>query len=278
MPTPVLDDLDFSGGGRALGLPTPVADDEAAPKSFVEDLLIAAFMEIVSGLDLKQDKVTFARSRWAWNDFHSFNAALSYPFTGSGILGGAISGAVLSDPIRHPGVLPLGSSANANSGYRFMTPQGQLFARPGLAFYGVFATPSAFANVTTRIGFHDTTSSADANYGVGYLEILPTGVASFKTANDGARTTNAATYTMATSTWYAVLVEVISTTEVRCRVFDDDGVAVLDVANATDIPSDSDSVCLAGVVSTKAGTTAGVTCLILDYMGFGPAKPDWLPV
>jgi hypothetical protein len=152
-----------------------------------------------------------------------------------------------------------------------------LRAAAGLTFYGVFATPPAFTNITTRIGFHDTSSNADATDGIGYLEILPTGIASFKTANNSARTTNATTYTMAVSTWYAVLFDVISTAEVRCRVFDNNGAVLLDVTNTTNIPTASGRECLAGVVNTNAGTTASVVGLVIDYMGFGPAKPDWLP-
>jgi hypothetical protein len=222
---------------------------------------------------------TFAQNRWQANDFHIQNA-LCYPFLGAAISTGSNAGtitAALIDPIKHPGVLGLASSATANSGYRYLTSLQQFRAAAGLTFYGVFATPPAFTNITTRIGFHDSTSSADAVDGIGYLEILPTGIASFKTANNSARTTNATTYTMTVSTWYAVLFDVISTAEVRCRVFDNNGAVLLDVTNTTNIPSASGRECLAGVVNTNAGTTASVVGLVIDYMGLGPAKPDWLP-
>lgn len=194
------------------------------------------------------------------------------PFTGNAISTGTIATApanALLDP-NHPGVLLARSSTTANSGYRLQTG-APLVGGVGLYFRAIVAFQTAFANNTVRLGFHDSTTSADAVDGA-YLEVSATGVASFKTSNNSTRTTHGTTLTLALNTWYTVDIEYVAAVQVRCVIRDDAGTVLLDVTNTTNVPNTAARAFNAGIVGTNSGTTAS-DVYVIDYAGVGRKVP-----
>ena len=175
--------------------------------------------------------------------------------------------AQLAPANNHPGVIRFTSSTTANSGVRIMTDVGHLLLAAGDYFECVFNIVT-LTNLTMRIGFIDVTTSADVVDGA-YLEVLSTGVASFKTANNSARTTNGTTATLSTATWYRVEIDVNASNDARCRVYNSDTGAVVlaEVTNTTNIPGATNRASGAGIIATNSGTTA--TALVdVDLIGY----------
>jgi hypothetical protein len=209
-----------------------------------------------------------------WSDtvFGNVNAAAPDLFAGAAISSGTASTAIpttVMDGIFDFGVF-LRSSTTANGGYRWQTTQqvGGRFGTRAKKFKAVLTPLGAHTNVTMRVGFHDSVTNADAVDGA-YFEIV-NGVISAKTASNSVRTTNATTFTMTLNSRYTFEIDVNAAgTSARFRVFENNNeTPVLDVTNATNIPTGTARTFGAGLVATESTTTAFDMC-VLWYMGVG---------
>lgn len=133
-------------------------------------------------------------------------------------------------------------------------------------FHSAFLWRTSFTDRTVRIGFLDTTTSADAVDGA-YFEVIGS-TCSAKTANNSTRTTNGTTLTLSLDTVYLFDVEVTGTTA-RFRVYNyNTGATLMDVSQSTNVPSTSARATGAGIVATEASTTAS-DIGILYRLGIG---------
>jgi hypothetical protein len=151
----------------------------------------------------------------------------------------------------------LRSGTTANGGYRYTTSSvGDTFGTVSHKFRCGFLWRTSFTGRTVRIGYHDTTTNADAADGA-YFEILDA-VCSAKTASNSTRTTNATTITLALDKAYVFDVEVnAAATEVRFRIYENQtATPVFDVTNTTNIPTTAARTFGSGIVATEVTTTA----------------------
>lgn len=201
-----------------------------------------------------------------WTDLVGTSSGNIAPYALTAVSSGTNS-AILAPANNHPGVIRFTSSTTANSGVRIMTDVGHLLLAAGDYFECIFQIKT-LANLTMRIGFIDVTTSADVVDGA-YLEVLSTGVATFKTADNSARTSNATTATLSASVWYRVEIEVNASNDARCRIFNSDTGAVVlaEQTNTTNIPGATNRASGAGIIATNSGTTA--TALVdVDLIGY----------
>jgi len=162
------------------------------------------------------------------------------------------------------GVQKFLSSTTANSGVGLRTFGTPIRLKGSEVFTYIF-NPQTFANTTSRLGIHDSTSSSDANNGV-YFEISTSGVLTLKTADNGTRTTSATIATLVINTWYKVKFTVNSNaTSVLAELFDASGVLIGSVTQTTNIPNNTRALNICAI-TTNSGTTA--TALIdVDFIG-----------
>lgn len=198
------------------------------------------------------------------NDFLLTNEASG--FASSLISSGTIAAGPNADA-NHPGVVQLSSSATANSGVLFTTTQTILRLGGGEQFDAVFRTPAAFTNVTYRLGFHDTATSADAVDGA-YFELVGSGVIVAKTSNNSTRTTSATVATLIASTWYHARVSLnANATLATFEIWDDSGTLAGSTSIGTNIPTAAGRETGAGFIATFGGVAATVLAQ-LDYLSF----------
>lgn len=200
-------------------------------------------------------------------------AATPAPFAGSAVSSGTNTTVPSASALggNHPGIALFRSSATANSGYRVQTDAGLIRLAGGEQFDCIFWLPLALTLNTIRLGFLDTTTSADATDGA-YFEIPATGLVVAKTANNSTRTTSAALATLLPGTWYRARVKVnASATSVDFTVFSDAGSQIATTQIATNIPTASGRECGVGVVATNSGTTAA-DIIALDFVSVAWTK------
>lgn len=208
----------------------------------------------------------------AWNErwFANTNASGSDPFIGAAISSGtnttAPSGTAL-DGTRYGGVL-LRQSATGNSGYLYRTVATAVrFGTENRLFRAHIFHATSLANRTIRVGFHDSTTSADAVDGV-YFEIVA-GVATGKTSANSVRSTTGTTHTATVNVWYVYEIEVNAAgTLATFRVLDTNESQLFSATLTTNIPTASGRESAAGVVAT-ANTGAAADICVLGYMAFG---------
>ena len=212
----------------------------------------------------------FAETRWAFSDMHGKGVSDNPPFIGSAVAGGATSDpAAATLTVTHPGAVLLRCGTTTNGGYQYATGQ-QLRGGVALYFRGILAGATSHVNTTIRLGFHDSNSSADAVDGA-YFEIVG-GTAVAKTANNSTRTTSGTTLALTVDTYYTFDIDYQSGSNVRFRISDDAGTNLYDQSITTNIPNTTARTFLAQVIATNTATVATDLALI-DYMGFGPARP-----
>lgn len=152
----------------------------------------------------------------------------------------------------------LRSSTTANGGFRYQTSSvtADYFGVISHKFRCAFRWLTPFFNTMVRIGYHDTTTSADATDGA-YFEINA-GLCTAKTANNNTRTTNATDITLSINVDYTFDIEVNAAgTEVRFRIYSGTNeTPIFDVTNTTNIPTTSARGFGSGIVATESTTTA----------------------
>ena len=216
---------------------------------------------------------------WVESRFHA-TVSPNGPFIGAAISSGVTSNgaAVIAamDGYWHDGVL-LGSSATANSGYRWMGAHSAIMfgARPN-KFQAAWRQLTE-TNVTMRLGFADSTTSVEPTDGA-WFNVLA-GVVRGSTKANGSRVDTASSFTLTLSTNYVYTVEVnAAATEAVFTIQNAvTGSVLWTDAVTTGIPGAltvrSTNV---GCVCTHAGTVA-TNLGILYYMGHGtPAAYDRL--
>lgn len=187
-------------------------------------------------------------------------ASASDMFAGAAISSGTNTTAIPSAALlgyNNYGIF-LRSSTTANGGYRYQTSSqvADYFGTISHKFRCQFLWRTSFTGRTVRIGYHDTTTNADATDGA-YFEILDA-TCSCKTANNSTRTTDATTLTLSLDTAYTFDIEVNAAgTSARFRVYSGtSATAALDVTITTNIPTTSARAFGAGIVATESSTTA----------------------
>ena len=183
------------------------------------------------------------------NDFFAANNAEFFNFV-------ALNGGTLATgtpTVNNQGVIRIGSSTNANSGYSIRNPASTVRIKGNEVFTFIF-NPLTFTNTTSRLGIHDSTSSSDANNGI-YFEYSGSGVLILKTADNGTRT-SVTIATLVVSTWYKVKFTVnANATSVLAELFNASGVLIASATHTTTIPNNTRAVAVALNV-TNSGTTA----------------------
>jgi len=165
--------------------------------------------------------------------------------------------------VNNLGIARVSSSTTANSGMIARTSGFNFLLKGGEVFTEII-NPTTFTNTTHRAGIHDTTSSSDANNGV-YFEISTSGVLTFKTADNGTRTTSASLATLVVGTWYKLRITVNETaTSVLAELFNLSGTLINSVTQTTNIPNSTRIMNMASI-TTNSGTTA-LALLDIDFM------------
>lgn len=223
--------------------------------------------DVSAYLDVPDLAQALRRKTFYASDFFNIDVDLNDPFLLTVIAAGTIvapnAGLVTA---HHPGVIKIRSSTTTNSGGRAVTDvAGGLLLGGGEVFEGI-VNFTTLTNTTVRVGFHDSTTSADAVDGA-YFE-LSAGTLKGKTASNSTRSTTGTTFTPTAGTWYRLRVTVNSNaTQVNFDVFDDAGTNLLAANLAANIPTASGREVAAGLVATNSGTTA-TDLLHLDYQAF----------
>jgi hypothetical protein len=215
---------------------------------------------------------TFAGSRWLFSDFNNTAATGNPPFTVTALSTGTFTTAPAVADALAQGTLLLRGSNTANSGVRIATTQPWISAS-GLAFRAIAYLPT-LATRTLRVGFHDATTSTDAVDGA-YFEVTNLTVVA-KTASNSTRTTSGTTFVLTAATFYVFDIEYVSATSVRFRVSQlSNGTLVYDQTISTNVPSAIARAFFPSLVVTKSSGPAS-DLMLIDYMGFGPAKPSYI--
>jgi hypothetical protein len=158
----------------------------------------------------------------------------------------------------HPGVLRFSSSTSANSGGIIAMDNTAFLLAGGEVAEFIFQHKVASGtNTTIRMGFLDTTTSADVTDGA-YIEIASGSLnATCKTANNGTRTTSSTIATLSIDTWYRAQIRVnADATSVTCEIFNDSGTSLGSQANSANIPTATGRETGMGLIYTNAGTSA----------------------
>ena len=172
----------------------------------------------------------------------------------------------------HQGMVALRSSTNANSGFCFFYGGGIINNGDKHVSFFQFKLPTV-ANIKGYVGFHQSTSTAEPTNAC-FLEIVNnTGV--FKTRGVSL-TTASSSFTLSTNTWYNLMVEFKSTTEVYFKIKLDDGTLVAEFTSTTNLPlfNSFPFTVAVNVFSTVATTARDL--MLLDYVEYRPEKPNHL--
>ena len=188
-------------------------------------------------------------------------SSLTTPFIPTAIASGTLG--FVTPQVGHPGIVRLTSSTTANSGYRVITdPSSMRMSTGDICEIGFSIVTSS--GTTARLGFADTTDQTDVTDGV-YAEISGTTL-SFKSATGGSRTTATNTATVTVGSFYRSRIEMISSTQCDCTLYDDTGAVVLATQSiTTNLPTAVNRQTGIGAVATNSGTTA-VGLVDIDYI------------
>ena len=172
----------------------------------------------------------------------------------------------------HQGIVALRSSTNANSGFCFFYGGNIVNNGDKHVSFFQFKLPTV-TDVKGYVGFHTSTTTAEP-VSACFLEIVNnSGV--FKTK--GVLLTTASTsFTLNTNTWYSLMIEFKSTTEVYFKIKLDDGTLVAEFTSTTNLPlfNTSSFTIAVNIFSTVATTARDL--MLLDYVEYRPEKPNHL--
>lgn len=167
------------------------------------------------------------------------------------------------DVAKHPGILRLDSSATVNSGYGVRSSTGAYILAGNERFDCIFY-PVNLTNATFRVGFHDSTSSADATDGV-YVEIPSTGQAIGKTADNSTRSSTSTIATLSAGNWYHIIIEINNAVSVATfSIFDDTGSLLGTSTLSANIPTARATG--AAIVATESAGATQQLCVV-DFIG-----------
>jgi hypothetical protein len=165
--------------------------------------------------------------------------------------------------VNNVGVHRLNSSTTANSGIAIRSASVLMRLKGGEIFTYIF-NPLTFANTTSRLGFHDSTTSAVPANGV-FFRYSGDGLLTLVTADNSVQTTSATIATLTINTWYKVRFTVnANATSVLAELFNSSGTLIASVTQTTNIPTTARRMNLCSI-TTNSGTTA--TALIdVDFI------------
>lgn len=202
-----------------------------------------------------------------WTDFLTgSNAAAVDPFIAVLISSGTINVPNIS-AAGHPGMIRLRSAAGAGSGVFVGSNTGQLLIAGGEYFEAVFYI-NTLTDITIRMGFLDTATSADPSDGA-WLQIAPTGVATGRVVNNGGAIADTdTTANLSTGTWYKAIVNVApDASSVIFEITTMNGTQVWTDNLSGGLPTGAGRETGVGIIATTAGSSA-VDMLHLDFMLF----------
>lgn len=221
---------------------------------------------------------SFAQTRWSSSDFTgpaTTTGALPFAFTAasSGTLAAATG---VADPVF--GAVAIRSSATAGGGGNLENGVA-IFANAGFAIRHVFST-AGIATATARLGCSNSFGTALAN-NFAFLEIVgTTGTFRARRVIGSDPEVVDSPFELTAGTDYVLDIDWLSTTEIRFVCWELATGTVLRNWTATTAawPNPSTSSMRVGARATESTTSAAADILILDYMGFGSARPGSLAV
>jgi hypothetical protein len=219
---------------------------------------------------------TFLQNRWVFSEFMSGANNAEQPYLWSVLSSGTSVGLPTTfDPL-HPGSIIIRDSTTANGGGSWAVAQG-LRGAAGLAGRIIFSPRTTFADVTTRAGFHDSTTTAVTDGAYWDIE-TGTGLARAICRNNSVETVSPTTFQTVLGTFYTFDIDYLTDSTVQFTLSSDAGARLMQTTVSTNCPN-TDARAFSFRFLTREGTTNAAADLIwLDYMGFGPARPTYAPV
>lgn len=194
----------------------------------------------------------------------SYNYGPLWPMFGAQVASGTST--TVQGTANHPGVVHIASSTSAGSGYTYATAIATDRILAGGEVCEFIFTVERTTDVTVRMGYIDTYTSAACTDGV-WIDIVGTTLRGY-TDNDGsAPTSTGTTYTISASTWYRARVDVNSgATGVTFTLWNGAGTVLwTDTTTPSDMPTGASDYLGVGIIATHSGT-AVYTLLTLDWV------------
>lgn len=197
---------------------------------------------------------------WQENWFANATAGMPNGWMGTAISSGSNSSAIPAAATlgfnSHGVFLRSGTTANGGYTYKTSNQSADYFGVKTHKFRCAFMSLSDFTGRTLRIGYHDSTTHADAVDGA-YFELVD-GVCSAKTASNSVRTTAATTATLTLGVAYVFDIEVNAAgTAARFRIYEGtDPEPIFDETITENLPTSTARGFGHGIVATEASTTA----------------------
>lgn len=193
-------------------------------------------------------------------------ASSYHPWAAAALTGGAIG--AIAGTSQHPGIRRISSAAAATSGGSILTVANALLLASHESTDFILR-PQTLANTTIRVGYLDTTSSADATDGV-YLEMAQVGGVDGtlvgKTANNGARSTTVTSFVLVTNTWYRLRIILnANATRVDFYLYDEAGALLWTDNLTTNIPTAAGRETGHGLLATTSGSSV-LNLVDVDYI------------
>lgn len=227
----------------------------------------------VTAIASKQPVVSFAQAR---GGFYDFDSTVQTFFGTSAINGGSANGTSGLDNVSAGtlGIYRYSSSTTANSGYMCLSNVLNIIGAQGLMIHNIFRLVGGAPTRITRIGFHNSVSSADATNGV-YFEIADSTVVA-KTATSGTRTSQGSTV-LSTGIWLVANIEYLTSGSVRFVISDLQTPATkyFDQTISTTVPNQAANPMQATFITTSGGTSV-IVLADHDFIGMWPSRPSWI--
>lgn len=221
---------------------------------------------------------SFAQTRWSFSDFTGpATTAGALPFTFTAVSSGALAAAT-GQAASQFGAVAIRDSTTAGGGGQLENGV-QIFADAGFALRHVFRT-AGIATATSRLGCSNSFGTALAN-NFAFLEVVGT-TATFRARRVISSNPEVvdSSFELTAGTDYVLDIDWLSSTEIRFVCWELATGTVLRNWTATTAawPNPSGSSLRVGARATESTTSAAADILILDYIGFGPARPGSLSV
>lgn len=172
--------------------------------------------------------------------------------------------------VDHPGSLRITSSATTNSGAYVLTQSNALCIQNVDYFSAIYSPLSFTATVTTRLGFHNTTTATAPTLGC-YWEAVGANCTAKVIGTYGTYTSPATT--LVVGTWYQFRVKIVGTIA-YFYLYNDAGTIL--ASYVVTIATNTTSI-LAGFISTKAGTAkTALVDLDLVKLSLVGKNPRWI--
>ncbi|AZF88129.1 hypothetical protein [Microcystis phage Me-ZS1] len=221
-----------------------------------------------------------ADQRWQFTDLETTTASQLIPFGASTALnGGSNTSAIPTTDYPSFGTINgmnyIRSGASTPSGFRY-APVASYRGVQGLCCRFIFRPRTSMATTGFTIGLHNAVSANVEPTNGCYLWVTAGGVAVFKTAKGGVRSSAPAVPGgLAVNTWYAVDVWYINNTTVRCVITNaQTGVQLYLVDLATNVPNTTSELIQPSWLGWNSSASSDIA--LVDLCGFGPIVPAFM--